>query len=276
METAIKFKPIFRLVLRNVARLIIHIDIFIIIGILSAFILSLLGHFLVTKTLLTALVLLIVFIVLLPVGYWLLVFLENRFPRLEEIPVDINGIIVLGSGFDFLVTMARKVTSYNMHIGRLIAFTEIAKKYPHCRLAFTGGGRIKNFRKESALAKELFDQMGLDTDKIEFETKASNTNENAQFSYELFEPKTNEKWLLITSALHMPRAVGLFRKLNWQIIPYPVDYHTTGEFRLLSASLFFSLFAWRYSVHECTEMLINFILKESNEFIPSVETTSKV
>ena len=33
----------------------------------------------------------------------------------------------------------------------------------------------------------------------------------------------------MTSALHMPRSVGSFRAAGWQIVPYPVDYTTTGK-----------------------------------------------
>ncbi len=42
-------------------------------------------------------------------------------------------------------------------------------------------------------------------------------------------PKAGETWLLVTSARHMPRAVGAFRKVKWPVVPYPVDYVTTGE-----------------------------------------------
>ena len=38
-------------------------------------------------------------------------------------------------------------------------------------------------------------------------------------------------WILITSAVHMPRAVGAFRRAGWNIIPYPVDYTTEGSGR---------------------------------------------
>ena len=39
-------------------------------------------------------------------------------------------------------------------------------------------------------------------------------------------PKLGERWLLVTSANHMPRAVACFRAAQFPIIPYPVDYRT--------------------------------------------------
>jgi uncharacterized SAM-binding protein YcdF (DUF218 family) len=46
-------------------------------------------------------------------------------------------------------------------------------------------------------------------------------------------PQPDERWLLVTSASHMPRAVGVFRQVGWPVLPYPVDYRTRGDFDLL-------------------------------------------
>jgi uncharacterized SAM-binding protein YcdF (DUF218 family) len=45
----------------------------------------------------------------------------------------------------------------------------------------------------------------------------------------LVKPRPNEIWLLVTSAQHMPRAVGVFRKIGWPVIPYPVDYRSVAD-----------------------------------------------
>ena len=57
-----------------------------------------------------------------------------------------------------------------------------------------------------------------------FEDRSRNTHENAVFSHALAQPKPGETWVLITSAFHMPRAVGAFRRAGWTVVPYPVDY----------------------------------------------------
>ena len=39
-------------------------------------------------------------------------------------------------------------------------------------------------------------------------------------------PTPGEVWILVTSAFHMPRSVGLFRAQGWRVVPDPVDYRT--------------------------------------------------
>jgi len=62
-----------------------------------------------------------------------------------------------------------------------------------------------------------------------FEDASRNTVENAEFSHRLAQPKSGETWLLVTSAFHMPRAVGCFRRAGWNVVAYPVDHSTAGE-----------------------------------------------
>lgn len=256
------------LILRKIPRIIINIDVLLVIGIFASLIYLLFGKQNTTLTILTLLSLCCIFIVIFPLGNWLAVFLENRFPKLESIPTDVVGAIVLGTGFNFSVTTARNIASYNPDIGRLLAFIDLAKKYPHLRLVFTGGGRLQTLCNEADLAKKLFAQCGVNTQRIEFETAARDTNENAKFCYKMIKPQPKDKWLLVTSAMHMPRAVGLFRNLGWNIAPYPVDYHTTGKPKFINTSLLLGLYVWRYSVHEIIEMTINYIIKESQTIIP--------
>ena len=80
--------------------------------------------------------------------------------------------------------------------------------------------------KAADVAKRLFKEQGLDTSRIIFERESRNTWENAVFTKNLVKPKVGEKWVLITTAWHMPRSMGVFCKLEWDVIPYPVDYQT--------------------------------------------------
>ena len=72
--------------------------------------------------------------------------------------------------------------------------------------------------------------MGLDQGDVVYEDRSRNTFENALFTRDLVKPKEGERWLLVTSAMHMPRAVGVFRKVGFPVIAYPVDFRTNGEF----------------------------------------------
>ncbi len=70
--------------------------------------------------------------------------------------------------------------------------------------------------------------LGVPDDRMSFEDRSRDTWENAVFTKELVQPKPGERWLLVTSATHMPRSVGIFRKIGFDVIPYPVDYQTGG------------------------------------------------
>ena len=54
------------------------------------------------------------------------------------------------------------------------------------------------------------------------------------FTRDLVKPKPGERWLLVTSATHMPRSIGAFRQAGFPVIPYPVNYRTNGRLWSLS------------------------------------------
>ena len=62
------------------------------------------------------------------------------------------------------------------------------------------------------------------------ETQSRNTFENAVYTKQLMNPDSDDVWLLVTSAFHMPRSVGIFRAIGWDVVLWPVDYQTTGQF----------------------------------------------
>jgi uncharacterized SAM-binding protein YcdF (DUF218 family) len=50
------------------------------------------------------------------------------------------------------------------------------------------------------------------------------------FAREIAQPKDGEVWLLVTSAFHMPRALGSFRQAGWRgLVPYPAGYRTPPD-----------------------------------------------
>jgi uncharacterized SAM-binding protein YcdF (DUF218 family) len=53
-----------------------------------------------------------------------------------------------------------------------------------------------------------------------------NTWENAVYTKALAAPQPGQRWLLVTSASHMPRAMGVFRKVGFAVEPWPVDFRT--------------------------------------------------
>ena len=176
---------------------------------------------------------------ILPIGDWLLLPLEDRFPPPAEMPAQADGIIVLGGAVDEEVSTARGQVKLTESGDRLTAGVLLARRYPAARVLLTGGsGRfIPVGMSEAEVMQKFFVAEGIDPGRITLETRSRTTYENAVFSAEVAQPRSGEAWILVTSAVHMPRAVGCFRHANWNVIPYPVDYRTTGRARVVSALL---------------------------------------
>jgi uncharacterized SAM-binding protein YcdF (DUF218 family) len=170
----------------------------------------------------------------LPVGEWLLTPLENRFPAVTELPDRVDGVIVLGGAVDLPVTEGRHQIALQEHAERVTTLMELGRRYPDARLVFTGGQDwlAGTTLTEAAAMREFYVRQQFDRARVLFESRARNTYENALFSRQLVDPGPGERWLLVTSAAHMPRAIGVFRAVGWPLTAYPVDYTTTGRYPL--------------------------------------------
>ena len=165
-----------------------------------------------------------------PIGALMLLPLESRFPPWKPEMGDPAGIIVLGGGVDPELTAARGTPAISSSGARIVVAAELAHRYPKARLVYVGGNsslRSANFS-EADVAEGIFKNLGIRADRVQLERKSRNTDENVRFSMPLVDPKPGERWLLVTSAWHVPRAMGLFRKAGFTVDPYPVDWRTSG------------------------------------------------
>lgn len=173
-------------------------------------------------------------IAVLPVGEWLLIPLENRFPVPQRFSSRIDGIMMLGGTFDTRLIKARRQLVLHDTGERIFAFSDLAKQFPQARLVFAGGlGSLGPDGIGDVLPAEVFFAgLGIDPGRVILEQNARNTRENAIFTHGIIKPEKAEQWIIVTSAWHMPRAVGLFRKAGWSVLPYPVDFRTDGNYKL--------------------------------------------
>lgn len=167
-----------------------------------------------------------------PVGTWLLQALENRFPR-TALPRDVAGIIVLGGSAQPEFARTRQVVALNGSAERLLGFVRLARKYPDAHLVFTGGSGdpFDQKTREADIAAPILMEMGIPPARLVLERESRNTWENAVLSRKLIGPRAGGVWVLVTSARHMPRAMGAFRRAGWRVIAYPVDYGSETGFR---------------------------------------------
>jgi uncharacterized SAM-binding protein YcdF (DUF218 family) len=124
--------------------------------------------------------------------------LEGRFARPTAISAgEITGIIALGG----------------LH-NRIVEAVRLARQYPRTKLVVTGAPA-----EDDAYVQAQEFAAG----RVLLETRATTTFENAIFSKKMLAPTPHDKWLIVTSATHMSRAVGTFRKAGFSVVPWPVS-----------------------------------------------------
>jgi len=182
------------------------------------------------RRLTTASILLIGLFGLSPLGNALILPLEDRFPPWDPARGAPDGIVVLGGAVDELVSNARGDLELNEAAERMTAAVALARRYPTARIVFSGGSGhlLPQSATEAEVAVRLFESLGVAPTRITAEDRSRTTAENALFTKELVDPKPSQRWLLVTSAHHMPRAMGVFRRAGFTVEPYSVDWRTRG------------------------------------------------
>lgn len=209
---------------------------------------------------------------ILPLSTWLILPLENRFPRADLSGPPIDGIVILGGAEEARIAEGRHVHALNMAAERMTEGMALARRFPNAKVVFTGGST--NIVLGPAIGADaggmVLEDLGLDPQRLKLEREARNTSENARYTKQLADPKPGERWLLVTSAWHMPRAMGLFRKAGFALEPWPVDYRTTGWGDALVP--FYSpsegLRRLDTAVREWMGLAVNRITGQSNDLFP--------
>ncbi|MGO9401470.1 MAG: YdcF family protein [Xanthobacteraceae bacterium] len=169
-----------------------------------------------------------------PLGNALILPLEDRFPPWDPSHGAPDGIVVLGGAISSGVSAARGAVALDEAAERITATAELARRYPDARIIFSGGSGslFERDGPEAPFAVRQLEALGVPHDRIIAEEQSRNTIENAAFSLLLASPKPGERWLLLTSAYHMPRAMAAFRAVGFPVEAYPVDWRTRGPMDL--------------------------------------------
>jgi uncharacterized SAM-binding protein YcdF (DUF218 family) len=162
-----------------------------------------------------------------PVGHWLIGGLENRFPQWDASRGAPTGFIILGGAVDPELSRDRGSTAIGSGAERLTIVAALARKYPSAKFIYSSGSAaLLGGLAEADYVLPLFESFGIDRGRMVLENKSRNTAENAEFSKVIANPKPGERWVVITSAAHMPRAIGAFRAAGFNVEAYPVDWRT--------------------------------------------------
>lgn len=110
---------------------------------------------------------------------------------------------------------------------RLFKAIELYHKKQIDTIIISGGtGDVFSMRNpEAYYAYRYLADLGIDSTHILYETQSKNTDQNAINTKKLLDKMNHHgKILLITSAFHMKRSEGCFRKREMDIVPYPVHF----------------------------------------------------
>ncbi|WP_198021090.1 YdcF family protein [Francisella frigiditurris] len=147
--------------------------------------------------------------------------MTEKYKRLEDDIIKDNfAIILLGSG---LVKIDGKVLLNNRAYSRVLEACRIYFLAKQCGIHYkiiASGGDIHNYGISEAEAySEIMLSLGVDSQDIILEKKSLNTFGNAKFTKEITKELAFDKYLLVTSSLHMKRAERIFTNMGIKIIP---------------------------------------------------------
>lgn len=224
------------------------------------------------KWMLSCVVLAMGVITVCPLGTILLEPLEHRFPTNPYLPKKIDGIIMLGGAENNQLTQMWHQPEIKAAGDRYIGFARLIRAYPNAVHLFTGGSGnpMQQEWSDADTARQVFMDMGLDISGMIFEKRSRNTYENGLFSKALVHPEPGQIWVLVTTAAHMPRAVGVFNRFGWPVIPYPVD-HVTRPDKKIRLGINFSGHLERLvtAATEWTGLAAYYITGKTNALFPS-------
>jgi uncharacterized SAM-binding protein YcdF (DUF218 family) len=223
------------------------------------------------RALLVASMLGFVILGLSPLGKLLFYALESRFPPWDAGGPVPTGFIILGGSVDPDVSKAHAQVALTDAAERLTVVADLAKRYPKSRIVFTGGnGTLFGGALEATYAVQLLTSIGVPPERIETEARSRNTIENAAYTKEIAAPHPGERWVLITSAFHMPRAMAAFRGVGFDVEAYPVDWQLGDVSALfwLFRSFMGGLSYTDWATREFVGMLSYRLIGRSKELFP--------
>ncbi|WP_258238891.1 ElyC/SanA/YdcF family protein [Arcobacter sp. CECT 8985] len=191
----------------------------------------------------------LIWIVLLsyePISNRLLFPLENSYKDLKIIPKDVKYILVLGSSHTTNKSLSITSQLSTTALNRFIEAYRIYKNIPNAKLIFSGYGG-KDVTAHAFMQKELALDLKIDNENILTLSTPKDTTEEAVSVKNLIK---GEKFIVVTSASHMPRVMKIFKKLRLNAIPAPTNHLAKDKGQIFSRPSGYNLYKSELAFHE--------------------------
>jgi uncharacterized SAM-binding protein YcdF (DUF218 family) len=186
--------------------------------------------------------------------------LETRYAEIAP-DADLRGytgVIVLGGATaSGRVQQDHTQPLLNEAAERMTAPVAMLRTNSQLRVLFTGGeGNLRGIgQTEAERARIFFETLGVPASQVQYEDQSRNTYENAVLTAKLTGVNPKDRWLLLTSASHMPRSMATFVKAGWNVTAYPVDFRTGQTSDWLDFNLAGGASNWETALHELVGIL---------------------
>lgn len=164
-----------------------------------------------------------------------------------------EGVVVLGGALESArIWEGNGQVALNAAAERMTMAAALMRQNPKLVMLFSGGeGDLIGYGpSEADRAAVFFASLGVGSERIRYESASRTTYENAVFSASAPGIDTSQPWLLLTSASHMPRAMGVYRKAGWNVTAYPVDFRAGLHTPWWEYSLSQGTQRWQLALHE--------------------------
>lgn len=229
------------------------------------------GYLQAAKTVLLTMVLIGFTVMAYPIGDILLEKLEQRFSVPAILPEQIDGIIVLGGGEQLKTSLSWQAPQSGEAGDRYLAAAMLARHYPQTPLWVSGGSNLVQQPQHDKVAdihRQLLLMAGVSASKVHIEQNSRNTYENIQNLFQVL-PRPDGQYLLVTSAYHMPRSIGIARNVGLNVIAYPVDYRSQrGGQRQWDFALFEHLETLEPAIREWLGLIVYYLTGKTSQFLP--------
>ena len=162
--------------------------------------------------------------------------LEDKYPPISDVNniTDVKWVVVLGGGHtsDPALPVTGRIS--NTTLARLVEGIRIHNKLQKSKLILSGGD-VFDPMSDAGLMAEVALELGVGDENLVLESVSKDTKDQAMFIRKIV---NGDRFVLISTAFHMPRSMALFQKLGMQPIPAPTD-HCVKKRQGISPDMFF-------------------------------------